>query len=49
VGVIDLLDSERSRLNVRLVHARDAADYFVALADLERAIGTPYPATTRVP
>jgi outer membrane protein, heavy metal efflux system len=48
-GVLDLLDSERSRLDVRLISARDTADYLVALADLERAIGTAFPRTTRVP
>ncbi len=48
-GVLDLLDSERNRLDVRLVHARDAADYLVALANLERAIGAPFPEGTRVP
>ncbi len=49
VGVLDLLDSERSRLDVRLIHARETADYLVALADLERAIGAAYPAVTRIP
>ena len=49
VGVLDLLDSERSRLDVRLIQARDIADYLVALADLERAIGAPFPAATRLP
>ncbi len=46
-GVLDLLDSERSRLDVRLISARDTADYLVALADLERAIGTAFPRATR--
>jgi outer membrane protein, heavy metal efflux system len=49
VGVLDLLDSERGRLDVRLIHARDTADYLVALAELERAIGAPFPDVTRVP
>lgn len=49
VGVLDLLDSERSRLDVRLIYARETADYLVALADLERAVGAAYPAATRVP
>ena len=49
VGVLDLLDSERSRLDVRLIQSRDIADYLVALADLERAIGAPFPDATRVP
>jgi outer membrane protein, heavy metal efflux system len=47
VGVLDLLDSERGRLDVRLVHARDTADYLIALADLERAIGAAFPRVTR--
>ncbi len=46
-GVLDLLDSERSRLDVRLIQARETADYLVALADLERAIGAAFPRTTR--
>jgi outer membrane protein, heavy metal efflux system len=49
VGVVELLDSERSRLDVRLIQARNIADYLVALTDLERAIGAPFPDTTRVP
>ena len=48
-GVLDLLDSERSRLDVRLIYARDTADYLVALANLERAIGSPFPEGTRIP
>jgi outer membrane protein, heavy metal efflux system len=49
VGMLDLLDSERSRLDVRLIRARDVADYLVALADLERSIGAPFPEATRIP
>ncbi len=41
--MLDLLDSERSRLDVRLLQARDTADYLVALANLERAIGAAFP------
>ncbi len=48
-GVLDLLDSERGRLDVRLIHARDTADYLVALANLERAVGAPFPEATRIP
>jgi outer membrane protein TolC len=43
LGVLDLLDSERMRLDVRLINARYYADYLVALAQLERAIGTEVP------
>lgn len=43
VGVLDLLDSERMLLDVRLVHARYHADLLIALANLERAIGTKFP------
>jgi cobalt-zinc-cadmium efflux system outer membrane protein len=49
VGMLDLLDSERSRLEVRLIRARDIADYLVALANLERAVGAPFPESTRIP
>jgi outer membrane protein TolC len=43
VGVIDLLDSERVLLDVRLMNERQRADYLVALAELERALGTRFP------
>jgi len=43
VGVIDLLDSERVLLDVRLMNERQRADYLVALAALERAVGTRFP------
>jgi len=43
VGVLDLLDSERVLLDVRLANERQRADYLVALAELERAIGTRFP------
>ena len=43
LGVLDLLDSERMRLDVQLMTARYAADYLVTLAELERAIGTTVP------
>jgi len=43
LGVLDLLDSERMLLNVRVVHARYRADVLIALANLERAIGTRFP------
>lgn len=43
VGVLDLLDSERVLLQVRLGNARQEADFLVALAELERAVGTKFP------
>ena len=42
-GVLDLLDSEEVLLDVRLGLARLEADYLQALADMERAIGAPFP------
>ena len=43
VGVIDLLDGERVLLEVRVGLARLATDYMKALAQMERAIGSPFP------
>jgi outer membrane protein TolC len=43
VGILDLLDAERVLLDVRLMHERHNADYLVALANLERAVGTKFP------
>jgi outer membrane protein TolC len=43
VGVLDLLDSERVLLQVRIGNARQEADLLVALAELERAVGTRFP------
>jgi len=43
VGVLDLLDSERVLLEVRLANERQRADYLLALAELERAIGVRFP------
>jgi len=45
LGTLDLLDSERVLLEVRLMHERHYADYLVALTNLERAIGTTFPRT----
>ena len=42
-GVLELLDSEEILLDVRLGLARMRADYMKALADMERAIGSPFP------
>ena len=41
--VLDLLDGGRLLLDVRLGLSRLHADYFVALADVERAAGSPVP------
>ncbi len=41
---LELIDSERFLLNVRLAHARLKTDYMKALADIERAVGTAFPA-----
>lgn len=42
-GVIDLLDSERTLLQLRLTAVRFQADYWIALAEMERALGTRFP------
>ena len=42
-GVLDLLDSEEVLLEVRLGLARLEADYMRALAEMEYAIGAPFP------
>lgn len=41
VGVLDLLDSERVLLNVRLSLAKFDSDYMKSLAEMERAVGIP--------
>ncbi len=41
---LDLIDSERFLLGVRLARAKLRADYLKALADIEIAIGTAFPA-----
>ena len=43
LGVLDLLDSERVLLDVRLGLAQLITDYMKSLADMERAIGSPFP------
>jgi outer membrane protein, heavy metal efflux system len=43
LGVLDLLDSERVLLNVRLGLAQLNTDYMKSLADMERAIGAAFP------
>lgn len=42
-GALDLLDSERVLLEVRLVNIRYRADFLKALAAVERALGTRFP------
>ena len=44
LGALDLLDSERVLWELRLINARYDADYLQALANLERAVGTRFPA-----
>jgi len=43
LGVLDLLDSERVLLSVRLTNAQYHSDFLSALAKLERALGTRFP------
>lgn len=43
VGVLDLLDSERVLLEVRLGLAQLNSEYMKSLAEMERAIGAPFP------
>lgn len=43
LGVLDLLDSERVLLDVRLGLAQLHSDYMKSLAEMERAIGAPFP------
>ena len=44
VGVLDLLDSERMLLEVRLGLARLQSDFMKSLAEMERTLGTAFPA-----
>jgi cobalt-zinc-cadmium efflux system outer membrane protein len=43
LGVLDLLDGERVLLEVRLGLAQFIGEYMKSLADMERAIGSPFP------
>ena len=43
LGVLDLLDSERVLLDVRLGLAQFITDYMKSLANMERAVGAPFP------
>ena len=44
--MLDLLDSERFLLNMRLGLAQYISDYMKSLAEMERAIGAPFPEVT---
>ena len=43
LGVLELLDSERVLLNVRLGLMQFRSDYMKSLAEMERAVGLPFP------
>jgi outer membrane protein TolC len=43
VGFLDLLDAERVLFQSRLMLQRLLADFWIAVADLERALGRPFP------
>ena len=49
LGVLELLDSERTLIDVRTMRARYLSDLLIALTALERAIGTRVPLTGRTP
>ena len=49
LGVLELLDSERTLIDVRSMRARYLSDLLIALTALERAIGTRVPLTKRTP
>jgi len=44
LNALDLIDSERFLLDVRMAYAQFKTDYLKALADIERAIGAAFPA-----
>jgi outer membrane protein TolC len=46
IPVLELLDSERTLLEVRLSLAQFQTDYMKALAEMERAIGSAFPEVT---
>jgi outer membrane protein TolC len=46
IGVLDLLDSERVLLDVRLGLAQLTSEYMKALAEMERALGVAFPEVT---
>ena len=47
--MLDLLDSGRTLIDIRLLRARYVSDYLIAFTALERAIGTRVPANGRLP
>ena len=49
LGVLELLDSERSLIDVRSLRARYLSDLLIAMTALERAIGTRVPRSGRTP
>ena len=49
LGVLDLLDSERTLIDIRSLRARYVSDHLIALTALERAIGTRVPSSGRRP
>ena len=49
LGVLELLDSERTLIDVRSLRARYLSDLLIALTALERAIGTRVPPVGRTP
>ena len=49
LGVLELLDGERTRIDVRSMRARYLSDLLIALTALERAIGTRVPRAGRTP
>ena len=49
LGVLELLDTERTLIDIRSMRARYLSDLLIALAALERAIGTPVPLTGGTP
>ena len=49
LGVLDLLDGERTLIDIRSLRVRYVSDYLIALTALERAIGTRVPRNGRTP
>ncbi len=49
LGVLDLLDSERTLIDVRTLRARYLSDLLIALSALERAVGAPVPLKEETP
>ena len=49
LGVLDLLDSERTLIDIRSLRVRYVSDYLIALTALERAVGTRVARNGRTP